>query len=198
MQCEHQRFRSFPPERKTCCIALTVTEQRYVKIEKKMLAVIFTLEKFKFNTYAYGWPVAVYSDHKLPDSVLKKPITCASLQLQRMMMRLQKYGFRVSYKQGKHMYLTDTLSWAHLASTEQLKGAEFEVVNNASCLPMSTERTVEIHKTTEKDEALQVPEQNILQGWPDEWTGFLQLRTIKFKTLSRLINAKTLSYDFDL
>ena len=146
--------------------ALTETEQRYATIEKEMLAVVFALEKF--NNYTYGRPVTVHSDHKPLESILKKSITCASPRLQRMMMRLQKYNFKVNYKQGKHMYLADTLSRAYLASTEHPSGTEFEIVNNASCLPMSTARIVEIRTATEKDEALQILKQVILQGWPEE------------------------------
>ena len=90
--------------------ALTETEQRYATIEKEMLTIVFALEKF--NNYTYGRPVTVQSDHKQLESILKKSITCASSRLQRMMMRLQKYDFKVNYKQRKHMYLADTLSRA--------------------------------------------------------------------------------------
>ena len=66
------------------------------------------------------------------------------------------------------MYLADTLSRAYLASTEHPSGTEFEVVNNASWLPMSSERIQEIRTATERDEALQILKQVILQGWPEE------------------------------
>jgi len=146
--------------------ALTETEQRYATIEKEMLAIIFALEKF--NHYTYGRHVTVNSDHKPLESILKKSITCASPRLQRMMMRLHKYDFKVHYQQGKSMHLADTLSRAYLASTEHPSGTEFEVVNNASCLPMSDERVQEIRTATESDEALQIVKQTILRGWPDE------------------------------
>lgn len=146
--------------------ALTETEQRYATIEKETLAVIFALEKF--NHYTYGRFVTVRSDHKPLESILKKSITCASPRLQRMIMRLQKYNFKVNYEQGKHMYLADTLSRAYLASTKHPSGTEFEVVNNASCLPMSSERIQEIRNATERDENLQVLKQVILQGWPED------------------------------
>lgn len=69
--------------------ALTDTEQRYAKIEKEMLAIVFSLEKF--NQYTYGRHVKIHSDHKPLKSILKKPLTNALRRLQGMMLRLQKY-----------------------------------------------------------------------------------------------------------
>ena len=40
---------------------LTPTEQRYARIEKEMLAVVFALEKF--NDYTFGQRTTVYADH---------------------------------------------------------------------------------------------------------------------------------------
>ena len=51
--------------------ALTDTESRCAQIEKKLLAVVFALDKFK--QYAYGRPVTVESDHKPLEAIAKKP-----------------------------------------------------------------------------------------------------------------------------
>ena len=110
----------------------------------------------------------VHSEHKPLESILKKSITCASPRLQRMMMKLQKYDFKVNYKQRKYMYLADTLSRAYIAATDHPSGTEFEIVKNASYLPMSDERKLEIRAATETDEALQILKQVILQGWREE------------------------------
>ena len=42
--------------------ALTETERRYAQIEKEMLAIVFSLEKF--HQYTYGRHVKIQSDHK--------------------------------------------------------------------------------------------------------------------------------------
>ncbi|KAK3744564.1 hypothetical protein QZH41_003505 [Actinostola sp. cb2023] len=146
--------------------ALTETEQLYPTIEKEMLAIVFSLEKF--NHYTFGRNVKVRSDHKPLESILKKSISCASPRLQRMMMRLQKYNFEVSYERGRNIHLADALSRAYLPSTEHPSGVEFEVVNNASCLSMSSERIQGIRIATEADESLQILMEIILRGWPEE------------------------------
>lgn len=69
---------------------LTDTEERYAQIEKEMLAIVFSLEKF--HQYTFGRPVTVRSDHKPLESILKKPLSSAPRRLQGMMMRLQKYN----------------------------------------------------------------------------------------------------------
>ena len=47
--------------------ALTDTETRYAQIEKEMLAVVWSFEKF--NQYTYGRKVNVVSDHKPQESL---------------------------------------------------------------------------------------------------------------------------------
>lgn len=68
--------------------ALTETERQYTQIEKEMLAIIFSLEKF--HQYTYRCHVKIQSDHKPLESILQKPLACAPRRLQGMMLRLQK------------------------------------------------------------------------------------------------------------
>ena len=51
---------------------MTETETRYAQIEKEILAVLFGLEKF--NTYTYGRPIHVQSDHKTLEMIVNKPL----------------------------------------------------------------------------------------------------------------------------
>ena len=92
--------------------SLTDTETRYAKIEKEMLAIFFSLEKF--HQYTFGRLVIVRSDHKPLESILKKPLSSAPRHLQGMMMRLQKYNIDVCYECGARMYIADLLSRAYL------------------------------------------------------------------------------------
>ena len=69
--------------------ALTETEQGCAQIEKEMLVIVFSLEKF--NQYSYGRHVKIQSDHKPLESILKKSLVCTPKCLQGMMMRRQKY-----------------------------------------------------------------------------------------------------------
>ncbi|VDI57759.1 Hypothetical predicted protein [Mytilus galloprovincialis] len=96
--------------------ALTKTEQNYAQIEKELLAVVFGMEKF--HQYTYGRKVYVESDHKPLESLYKKPLYHAPKRLQRMFLRLQRYDIELKYKQGKYLYIADTLSRAYLRSTD--------------------------------------------------------------------------------
>ena len=54
---------------------LTQTDQRYAQIEKELLAIVFTLERF--NQFTCGRKVKVQSDHKPLESIMKKPLANA-------------------------------------------------------------------------------------------------------------------------
>lgn len=124
--------------------ALTETEQRYAQIEKEMLAIVFSLEKF--HQYTYGRHVKIQSDHKPLESILQKPLACAPRRLQGMMLRLQKYDYEVRYERGENLHLADTLSRAYLPTTTHPSGAEFDHINSAAFLPVSTSRLKEIQQ----------------------------------------------------
>ena len=114
--------------------SLTPTEQQYAQIEKDMLAIRFGTQKFE--QYIYGRTTNVETDHKPLESILKKSILSAPKRLQRMMLRLQKYDLKVTYKKGAHMYLADTLSRAYLPTTSNKETCDEEVVimTDQNCL----------------------------------------------------------------
>ena len=144
--------------------ALTETEKRYAQIEKEMLAIVFSLERF--NQYTFGRHVKVESDHKPLESILLKPLSRAPRRLQSMMMRLQKYDFTVHYERGKNMHLADT-SRAFL-QFECDDGDDLEFVNMVNCLPISDECIDDIKAETRKDQSLRSLSEINLKGWPEE------------------------------
>ena len=85
-----------------------------------------------------------------------------------MMMRLQKYDYEVRYERGKNMHLAYTISRAYLPSTVHPTATEFENINAATFLPISTTRLREIQQATEADEVLRPLKNTILRGWPEE------------------------------
>jgi len=115
--------------------ALTETETRYAQIEKEMLAIVFSLERF--NQYAFGRHVNVESDHKPLETILQKPLARAPRRLQSMMMRLQKYDFTVHYERGTNMHLADTLSRAYLPFPGKEED-DIASVNMVQYLPIGT------------------------------------------------------------
>jgi len=81
--------------------ALTETESRYAQIEKEMLAIVFSVEKF--NDYTFGRKTIVHTDHKPLESIVKKPLHRAPKRLQGMMIRLQKYDLEIRYEHGNKL-----------------------------------------------------------------------------------------------
>ena len=145
--------------------ALTPAEVNYAQIEKEMLAVVYSMEKF--HDYTYGRHTTVYSDHKPLEMIQKKPLHRAPKRLQRMMIRLQSYDIDIVYQKGKEMYLADTLSRAYLPSDSTTRETVFDKVNMVSFLPIRQERLTQIRSATEQDESLQMLRSVILQGWPE-------------------------------
>ncbi|KAI8511996.1 hypothetical protein Bbelb_110960 [Branchiostoma belcheri] len=92
--------------------ALTDTETRYVQIEKEMQSVVVGLKCF--HQYTYSRQVCIQTDHKPLEMIALKPLHAAPKRLQRMLMRLQQYYVKITYKPGKEMFLADTLSRAYL------------------------------------------------------------------------------------
>ena len=156
--------------------ALTKTEQNYAQIENELLTVVFGMEKF--HQYIYGRKTYVHSDHKPLESLYNKPLFHAPKRLQRMFLRLQRYDIELSYKQGKHMYIADTLSRAYLKTNkDEVKTqdeillvrsdieVEVEQINMADYLVISEERQKLISKVTKQDKTLEQLIKVIEQGW---------------------------------
>ena len=148
--------------------ALTSTEQNYAQIEKELLAIVFSCERFEH--YIYGKQVTVETDHKPLIAIQKKPINTASKRLQRMMLRLQKYDLVFTYKPGKEMHIADALSRALPHRSQNPSTSHFcrdlETVNFVEDLPISESTLAKFQADTAKDESLQVLSQVIRSGWP--------------------------------
>ena len=59
--------------------ALTETESRYAQIEKEMLAILFSVEKF--NDFTFGRRTVVHTDHKPIESIFMKPLHRAPFRM---------------------------------------------------------------------------------------------------------------------
>ena len=144
--------------------ALTDPETRYAQIEKELLAIVFSVEKF--HQFTFGRPVKVQSDHKPLEAILQKPLSSAPKRLQGMMLRLQGYDISVTYKKGKEMLLADTLSRAYLNRPGEQE--DIEHINMLDFVLIRKERFEKLKDATDNDEALQKLKSVIMNGWPDD------------------------------
>ena len=143
------------------------TETRYAQIEKELLAIVFSCEKF--HHFTFGRTVHVQSDRKPLESILKKPLYRAPKRLQAMMMRLQRYDLIISYVSGKLLYLADTLSRAFLTDGNTVSAqSNLERIGMIQSLPMTEHKIIEIKKATESDDEMKLLKSIINNGWPGD------------------------------
>ena len=87
---------------------LTECQSRYSNIEREMLAVVYGIQRY--HTYLYARPFIIFSDQKPLETICAKPIHASPPRLQRMLLQIQGYNFKVKYRPGDTRVLADTLS----------------------------------------------------------------------------------------
>ena len=149
--------------------SLTSAEENYAQIEKELLAIVFTCERF--HQFVYGRKVTVQSDHKPLEATMTKPLSQAPPRIQRLLIRLQKYQPTVQYVPGKYMFIADTLSRAYLTGSNEQQdiSEDIEVMVHSFVARMAAtpEKIAELKEETAKDESLQALPKQIIHGWPD-------------------------------
>lgn len=78
--------------------SLSDVEQRYSQTEKEALAIVWACEKF--HPYVYGLEFELLTDHK-PLQTIYGPRSKPSARIERWVLRLQAYKFKVIYIPGK-------------------------------------------------------------------------------------------------
>ena len=160
--------------------SLTPTEVQYAQIEKELLAIVFGMEEFE--TYLYGRKVLVESDHKPLELIFEKSLLSAPKRIQRMLLRLRRYEFEVTYKRGTLPFMADTLSRAYLPHQEVTRGKEdvltysdtrsptekeAEEINMLHYLPVREDTLRRIQHCTHEDVVLRALANVIKLGWPE-------------------------------
>ena len=140
--------------------ALTDAEKRYAQLEKEMLSIVYSTNKF--HCFIFGKEVTVFNDHKPLEQIFKKSLLSAPMRIQKMLMRLQWYDLKVCYRKGKEMFISDALSRAYLPNTEQ--NCEF-TDDSVKMISVSETKYTEIQDYTHKE--LSMLSQVIMKGWPD-------------------------------
>lgn len=80
--------------------ALTNVEKRFSQTEKKALAIIWGVEHF--HMYLYGHEFTLITNYKPLEVINGKCNSRPSARIERWVLRLQTYSFKVIYKPGKH------------------------------------------------------------------------------------------------
>ena len=117
----------------------------------------------KFREYILGKTTVVQTNHKPPETIIRKPMATAPLRLQAMMLKVSGYDQKVEYLPGKKQVLADTLS---RASLNELQADEDEIqVNILERISISEPKYAELQqKTANEFHELYAM---IQAGWPE-------------------------------
>ena len=131
---------------------MTDVEQRYSRIEKEALALVWACEKF--HVYIYGKSSTLVADHKPLEFLFNKPGRRPQARIERWTMRLQEYDFTVCYKPGSNNP-ADYLS-RHPVPLAKSKSIAEEYVNfiASNTVPRAMTRD-EVRDETNKDLTMQ-------------------------------------------
>ena len=149
--------------------ALTETEQRYSNIERKLLAIVFALERL--NHYTFGRTITDQSDHQPLQSIWKKSVVSASPRLQRLLLRLAHCYLNIEFLRGKESVVADTLSRVCplQSSDSKTKDSNIDVIpvhHITQTAPISKTRLQELRLATQSDPTLCSLAKTIHEGWP--------------------------------
>ena len=146
--------------------APTPARTRYAQIEKELSTIVFARERF--DTYIYGRDVvAIETDHKPLEFIIRKALNSAPERLQRMLLRLPRYNLEIRHKKGKEIFLADNLSRAFLPKAQvSALVHELEDIYQKASLPVSDARWYQIENASADDPVFQELRSVIHRGWP--------------------------------
>ena len=152
-----------------CSRTLTATERRYAQIEKELLAVVWSCERFQ--RYLVGLEhFQIETDHKpLIPLINTKDLSETPIRCQRMLMRLLRFKITAHFTPGKYLLVSDHLSRSPLKSTEEndfQNEVYYHVHSITSTWPVSDSRLQRIRQDTQKDINLKYAFDYTINGWP--------------------------------
>ena len=96
--------------------------------------------------------------------ILQKPLVNAPPRLQRMLLKLQGYNFKLEYQPGKELVVADTLS--RLPNSTEHETIDLDV--RVDRVRFQTDHLNSIRESTQNDPILKQLSETIVMGWPSE------------------------------
>ena len=125
----------------------------------------------KFHEYFYGLDIVLETDHKPIVALSNKSLNDMSPRIQKLMLRLQKYIFRVEWTPGKYLCIADTLSRVTFKQKCVTANSELSAIIDAqvnmviSSFPATDKQLVKFANETKNDSMLHAVMKCILYGW---------------------------------
>lgn len=157
--------------------SLRNSEQQYAQIVKECLSILFACTRFSQLITGCG-KITAQTDHRPLERIFEKSILEAPIQLQRMMMRLQRYNLEVKFISGAKMFLADPLSRMKLPNGEQegrldevyhleeelyTEIESIKIPDNVNITQISLEK---VRQATATDDVLPLLASVVKEGWP--------------------------------
>ncbi|UYV63270.1 K02A2.6-like, partial [Cordylochernes scorpioides] len=141
------------------------SQKQYSQIEKELLSVYYGCEKFEY--LLSGHTFVVQTDHQPLLPLVKKPLSDISPRLQRLVMKLIAFDFKLQYKPGKYLIVADTLSRdTHPMDELPTPFLEDKRMVKMVRVNVSDEKLVAMQKDTREDPALVKVIDYVIEGWP--------------------------------
>ena len=130
---------------------LSDVERRYCQTEKEALALVWACERF--NLYIFGRRFELETDHKPLECIYGKT-SKTSARIERWVLRLQSYDYKVIYRPGK-TNIADTLSRLNQSNPKDLSGEKVDFVRAVAleCTPVAM-TAKEVERASENDPEL--------------------------------------------
>lgn len=151
--------------------SLTTTEQAYAQIEKELLAVVFATRKFHNLIYGRN-DIEIETDHLPLISIIKKPLGQVPMRLQKMLLKLQPYSFKLVSKSGKEIPVADALSRLPLKDSncpdlgEDFQNFHVCITEITAINAFSGPKLEYLRESTNNDIELQKLITQVIDGWP--------------------------------
>ena len=146
---------------------LNSAERNYSTTEKEALAVVFGVKKF--HQYLYGNHFTIRTDHKPLEGLFgegKPTPQMATPRVQRWILTLASYEYKLSYKPGTDNGNADALSRLPIPEAPDVSPQPGDTVLLMEHLNGTPVTASQIRVHTLRDGVLSQVLQNILQGWP--------------------------------
>lgn len=140
--------------------SLSDTEKRYCQTEKEALALVWAVERF--DVYLIGRTFELETDHKPLESIFS-PTSKPCARIERWVLRLQSFKYRVEYKRGQNN-IADSLS---RLVQDETSGEDFEKENKFLILAIKESAAVdveEVERASREDRQLQLAAQCLRDG----------------------------------
>lgn len=162
-------------------------------LTKTQIAIVYGCQRF--HQYLYGRQFTVETDHKPLEYVFKKGLNESPLRLQRLLLNLKMYDFKVVYKPGSQLYIADTLSRASQEDNFEINETEIEAqVNLVEYMSISNSLFKKIQEITNIDQELKELRKLVKDGWPNSKKEVNEIVKPYFKHRHEIVEIKNVLF----